>query len=114
MKIVYLCNNGQSVLVFENEDGEFIYPDDKWTDVKPPNGLYAPIYYDGQKWVGQEKEEFEQTLPEPPIDDKDLVIANLSQQLLNNQSEIENVKKDMAVVLDLLVEKGSVDDVQSS
>ena len=114
MKIVYLWKNGQPVIVTMNEEGEFEYPSEKWTETKPNDGLYTPIYFDGQNWIGQSKEEFEKQLPSEPIEDKDIVIANLSEQLLNTQLEVENVKKDLATVLDLLVEKGSVVDVQSS
>ena len=116
MKVVYLWKNGQQVLVFSNNDGEYVYPEEKWTEQKPPTGIYAPFYYDGQKWVGQSKEDFEKNVEVPEVepDDKDVIIANLSEQLLNTQLEIENVKKDMATVLELLVEKGSVDDVQNS
>ena len=39
------------------------------------------------------KRGFEKELPPEPIDDKDVLIANLSEQLLNTQLEIENVKK---------------------
>lgn len=116
MKVVYLWKNGQQVLVFSNNDGEYVYPEEKWTEQKPPTGIYAPFYYDGQKWVGQSKEDFEKNVEVPEVepDDKDVIIANLSEQLLNTQLEIENVKKDMATVLKLLLEKGSVDDVQNS
>lgn len=111
MKIVYLWKNGQPVIVTLNEEGEFEYPTEKWTETKPDDGLYTPIYFDGQKWIGQSKEEFEKTLPPEPIDEKDVIIANLSQQLLNTQTEVENVKQDVATVLNLLTEKGSVSNV---
>lgn len=111
MKIVYLWKNGQPVIVTLNEEGEFEYPTEKWTETKPDDGLYTPIYFDGQKWIGQSKEEFEKTLPPEPIDEKDVIIANLSQQLLNTQAEVESVKQDVATVLNLLTEKGSADNV---
>ena len=50
-------------------------------------------------------------MPPEPIDDKDVLIANLSEQLLHRNRKRQ---KDMATVLELLVEKGSVDDVQNS
>ncbi|MDQ7223757.1 hypothetical protein RCI18_05500 [Staphylococcus haemolyticus] len=114
MKIVYLWKNGQPVIVTTNEEGEYEYPSEEWTENKPDDGMYTPIYFDGQKWIGQSKEVFEKELPPEPIDDKDVLISNLSEQLLNTQLEIENIKKDMATVLELLVGKGSVDDVQNS
>lgn len=114
MKVVYLWRDGQQILVYPNDEGEYEYPNEKWTEEAPPAGIYAPFYYDGQKWIGQSKEVFEKELPPEPIDDKDVLIANLSEKLLNTQLEIEDVKKDMATVLELLVGKGSVDDVQNS
>lgn len=109
-----MWKNGQPVIVTTNEEGEYEYPSEEWTETKPDDGMYTPFYFDGQKWIGQSKEVFEKELPPEPIDDKDVIIANLSEQLLNTQLEIENVKKDMATVLKLLLEKGSVDDVQNS
>jgi uncharacterized membrane protein YqgA involved in biofilm formation len=32
MKVVYLWKNGQQVLVFSNNDGEYVYPKEKWTE----------------------------------------------------------------------------------
>ena len=48
--------NGQPVIVTTNEEGEYEYPSEEWTENKPDDGMYTPIYFDGQKWIGQSKE----------------------------------------------------------
>lgn len=48
LKIVYLWKNGQPVIVTTNEEGEYEYPSEEWTENKPDDGMYTPIYFDGQ------------------------------------------------------------------
>ena len=43
MKVVYLWKDGQQVLVFKNNDGEYEYPNEKWTEQAPPEGIYSPF-----------------------------------------------------------------------
>lgn len=95
MKIVYLWKNGQPVIVFKNDDGEYEYPSEKWTEDKPTDGLYAPIYYDGKDWIGQSKEVFEKTIDPVEIepDKKDLIIEDLTEQLAQTNAEIVNLKQ---------------------
>lgn len=57
-KQVFLTN-GQPYLAFRGADGEYDYPDDEWTETPPPEGLYEPIYWDGNEWHGASKEEWE-------------------------------------------------------
>lgn len=113
MKVVYLWKNGQQVLVFSNNDGEYVYPKENWTEQKPPTGIYAPFYYDGQKWVGQSKEDFERNVEAPTVepDEKDLVIATLSETVLSQQEEIKNVRKDIASILEILLSNGGTSNV---
>ena len=40
----------------KNKDGELNYPKEQWTDIAPPDGLYAPIHFDGKNgWVHRMK-----------------------------------------------------------
>lgn len=98
MKVVYLWKNGQQVIVEKNEDDEYIYPDEKWTEQSPPDGIYAPFYYDGQKWIGQTKEEFEKTLTDnlPLEESKDKIISDLALKLAETQTEMSSLKEDVA------------------
>lgn len=95
MKIVYLWKDGHQVLVFPNDEGEYVYPTENWTEQAPPEGIYAPFYYDGQKWIGQSKEDFEKTLPkeEPDVDEKDEVIMDLTNQLAETNTKVENIQQ---------------------
>ena len=46
MKVVYLWKNGQAIIVHKNEEDEYVYPDEKWTENQPimmvKNGLDKP------------------------------------------------------------------------
>ncbi|MDU3707041.1 hypothetical protein LE167_02400 [Staphylococcus lugdunensis] len=103
MKVVYLWKNGQQVLVYQNEEGEYVYPEEKYTEEQPPQGIYAPFYYDGQKWVGQSKEDFENTLKKDDVtvDEKDALIADLTIQVAGMNSKLE---ENNAVVSNLMVQ----------
>lgn len=35
MKVVYLWKNGQAIIVHKNEEDEYVYPDEKWTENQP-------------------------------------------------------------------------------
>lgn len=109
MKVVYLWKNGQQVLVFSNNDGEYVYPKDKWTEQKPPTGIYAPFYYDGQKWVGQSKEDFEKNVEVPEVepDDKDVMISALLQQNVEQQTQIDSTQKDITTLMELFMTGGN-------
>lgn len=109
MKVVYLWKNGQQVLVFSNNDGEYVYPEEKWTEQKPPTGIYAPFYYDGQKWVGQSKEDFEKNVEvlEVEPDDKDVMISALLQQNVEQQTQIDSTQKDIATLMELYMTGGN-------
>lgn len=103
MKVVYLWKNGQQVLVYQNEEGEYVYPEEKYTEEQPPQGIYAPFYYDGQKWVGQSKEDFENTLKKDDVtvDEKDTLIVDLTIQVAGMNSKLE---ENNAVVSNLMLQ----------
>ena len=68
--------------IFEVEDGQTM---ENTTDIKPEDGLYEPITFDGEKWSGITQKEFiEQNPPEPEEPtDQDEIIANLTKQTAN-------------------------------
>lgn len=95
-KEIYYIENGKPSLI---KEGEF-YDKGVFTDVQPPSELYQPIHYDGKKWVGtpydewlkeQSKIEFEET-----TDEKDVLIADLTLQLMETQNIVSNMQNDMA------------------
>ena len=92
--------DGTSFLVMENEDGELEYPEEQWTDIAPPEGIYAPFYFDGEKWVGTSYEEWLEQQPKVEVEEapdaKDILIADLTLQLMETQNTVENLQNDMA------------------
>lgn len=86
---------GEPYLAFKDDDGEFQYPEDEWTTVEPPGGIYHPIYFDGNKWVGTSKEDWEAAQPKPdPIvpSTSDRIIGNLQIQLINHETKFKNLE----------------------
>ncbi|MFR6533403.1 MAG: hypothetical protein ACLUOM_10350 [Staphylococcus simulans] len=95
-KEIYYIENGKPSLI---KEGEF-YDKSVFTNVQPPSELYQPIHFDGKKWVGtpydewlkeQSKIEIEET-----TDEKDVLIADLTLQLMETQNTVENLQNDMA------------------
>lgn len=94
MKIVYLLD-GTPFMVNKNNEGEFVYPNDEYTEIKPPEGIYQPFYYDGNEWIGTSKEEWElNNITDPTPDELKLMVSNLQKQLVMsslNMSKISQV-----------------------
>lgn len=94
--------DGTPFLVMENKDGELEYPEEQWTDIVPPEGIYSPFHFDGKKWVGTSYEEWkrQQVEVETPKQDteihKDQLIAELSLELIGTQEELSGVRKDIS------------------
>lgn len=125
MKIVYLYD-GTPFIVELNEEGEYVYPNDEYTDVPPPEGIYQPFYYDGNEWIGTSKEDWElNNITEPTPDDLKLMVSNLQKQLvmsnlnmskmsqvnMTQTNDIKELKEQLAnVVLELTkLKNGSVE-----
>ncbi|QQC96551.1 hypothetical protein [Mammaliicoccus sciuri] len=125
MKIVYLYD-GTPFIVELNDEGEYIYPKDEYTDVPPPEGIYQPFYYDGNEWVGTSKEEWElNNITEPTPNELKLMVSNLQKQLvmsnlnmskmsqvnMTQTNDIKELKEQLAnVVLELTkLKNGSVE-----
>ena len=78
MKIVYLYD-GTPYMVYKDEEGEYQYPNDEWTEVSPPEGIYSPFYFNGDEWIGTSKEEWElNNITDPTPNDLKLMVSNLS------------------------------------
>ena len=124
-KQVYLYD-GTPYLAFKNEEGEYQYPDDEWTEVPPPEGIYSPFYFNGNEWVGTSKEEWElNNITDPTPNDLKLMVSNLQKQLvmsnlnmskmsqvnMTQTNDIKELKEQLAnVVLELTkLKNGSVE-----
>ncbi len=125
MKIVYLYD-GTPFIVDMNKEGEYVYPNDEYTEVAPPEGIYQPFYYDGNEWIGTSKEEWElNNIAEPTPDELKLMVSNLQKQLvvsnlnmskmsqvnMTQTNDIKELKEQLAnVVLELTkLKNGSVE-----
>lgn len=125
MKIVYLLD-GTPFIAELNDEGEYVYPNDEWTEVPPPEGIYQPFYYDGNEWIGSTREEWElNNINTPTPDDLKLMVSNLQKQLvmsnlnmskmsqvnMTQTNDIKELKEQLAnVVLELTkLKNGSVE-----
>ena len=97
-KQVFLYD-GTPYLAFRNEDGEYDYPKDEWTEVAPPEGIYSPFYFNGNEWIGSTKEEFEESLPkEEPIQPSayELMMADTQMQVAESSFQLRDTQKQLA------------------
>ena len=125
MKVVYLLD-GTPCLVYKDEEEEFQYPNDEWTEVPPPEGIYSPFYFNGNEWIGTSKEEWElNNITDPTPNDLKLMVSNLQKQLvmsnlnmskmsqvnMTQTNDIKELKEQLAnVVLELTkLKNGSVE-----
>ena len=105
MKIVYLYD-GTPYMVYKDEDGEYQYPNDEYTDVPPPEGIYSPFYYNGNEWVGSTREEWLESLPKDEDEEPDpsmiqmaqtqMQVAESSYQLRETQQKLAETMMDNA------------------
>ena len=111
MKIVYLYD-GTPCMVYKDEDGEFQYPNDEWTEVSPPEGIYSPFYFNGNEWIGSTREEWLESLPkDEPVNPSEIDFLNA--QLISNDIEhnakIKELQQDIAnLATELLAIKGGI------
>ena len=125
MKIVYLYD-GTPYMAYKDEEGEYQYPNDEWTEVSPPEGIYSPFYFNGDEWIGTSKEEWElNNITNPTPNDLKLMVSNLQKQLvmsnlnmskmsqvnMTQTNDIKQLKEQLAnVVLELTkLKNGSVE-----
>ncbi|MDV3053646.1 hypothetical protein NLV77_002604 [Staphylococcus ureilyticus] len=97
-KQVFLYN-GTPYLAYMNDEGEYDYPKDEWTEVAPPEGTYSPYYFNGNEWVGSTKEEYEATLPEKePIkpSNSEFMMASTQMQIAESSFQLRDTQKQLA------------------
>lgn len=97
-KQVYLYD-GTPYLAFINKDGEYDYPNDEWTEVAPPEGIYSPFYFNGDEWVGSTKEEYNKTLPEEELTQpskSELMIASTQMKVAESSYQLRDTQKQLA------------------
>ena len=97
-KQVFLYD-GTPYLAFKNEDGEYDYPNDEWTEVAPPEGIYSPFYFNGNEWVGSTKEEYEKSLPKEEISQpstSELMMASTQMQIAESSFQLRETQQKLA------------------
>lgn len=113
MKIIYLYD-GTPKIINSEED----YPNESWTEMSPPEGIYQPYYFDGKEWIGTSKEDWEANRPEsdPVIPTtNDFLNAQLLANDLEHNSKIEGLQQDIAnLTAELLKVQGGMSDVHDS
>src|SRR5699024_2906024 len=105
MKIVYLYD-GTPCMVYKDEEGAYQYPDDEWTEVSPPEGIYSPFYFNGNEWIGSTREEWLESLPKDEDEEPDpsmiqmaqtqIQVAESSYQLRETQQKLAETMMDNA------------------
>lgn len=116
-KQVYDKSNGNPILIESNIEGDYSYDEFLYTEIEPPSELYEPRYFDGNEWVGNTKEEWENSQSNIPLEPSDIDILNA--QLISNDIEynkkIEALQQDIAnLTSELLKMKGGMDNVSNS
>ena len=89
-KQVFLYD-GTPYLAFVNDEGEYDYPEESWTEVAPPEGIYSPFYFNGNEWVGSTKEEYEESLPKeetPQPSTSEIMMASTQMQVAESSFQL--------------------------
>ncbi|WP_145461838.1 hypothetical protein [Staphylococcus saprophyticus] len=97
-KQVYLYD-GTPFLAYKGEDGEYDYPNDEWTEVPPPEGIYNPFYFNGNEWIGATREEYEQSLPKEEMSQpsaSELMMASTQMQVAESSFQLRDTQKQLA------------------
>ena len=97
-KQVFLYD-GTPYLASLNNEGEYDYPNDEWTDVAPPEGIYSPFYFNGNEWIGSTKEEYEESLPKEEISQpsaSELMMASTQMQVAESSFQLRDTQKQLA------------------
>ncbi|WP_239740702.1 hypothetical protein [Mammaliicoccus sp. P-M59] len=104
MKIVYLYD-GTPFIVELNDEGEYVYPKDEYTDVPPPEGIYQPFYYDGNEWIGTSKEEWESNLIQEDREPtrEEIESARTQMELFKAQVAIQELRQENAEIIKEIV-----------
>ncbi|MDN6414870.1 hypothetical protein OXR01_13325 [Staphylococcus gallinarum] len=97
MKIIYNKANGQSTLLFSDDD---LYDKEKYTEIKPNNELYQPIKFVDGEWVGTPKEiwekEIESQQPMPQASEQDLINSQLMLENAQLKEMLNQLQEDVA------------------
>ncbi|RIL63898.1 hypothetical protein BUY59_11185 [Staphylococcus epidermidis] len=97
-KQVFLYD-GTPYLAYLNSEGEYDYPNDEWTEVAPPEGIYSPFYFNGNEWVGSTKEEYEKSLPKgekTQPSTSEIMMASTQMQIAESSFQLRETQQKLA------------------
>lgn len=106
-KQVFLYD-GTPYLAYKDEDGEYQYPEETWTETPPPEGIYSPFYFDGNEWVGATREEWLANFPESDPHDpstNDYLLAQTQMQVAESSSQLRKSQDSLADTMLKIIEK---------
>lgn len=98
MKFVYLYDGTLFVCKY-NDEREYIYPDDQWTETPPPEGIYSPFYFNGTDWIGLTRDEWLSQLPEKePVQPSasELMMASTQMQVAESSFQLRDTQTQLA------------------
>lgn len=95
MKVIYNYYDGTSYLLFDDNEE---YPEGDWTEVAPPPGIYEPYYFDGEKWIGTSREDYEKNNPPDPYKPThgEIQQAQTQMQLTKTAVQLQATQKELA------------------
>lgn len=105
-KLVYKSENGSPIIIDETTEYNF-----EWTETPPPEGIYSPFYFNGVEWIGNSKEEFEESNPINPYEPSttETELANTQMELFKAKVAIEQLRKENAdIIKEIVILKGGV------
>ncbi|QKQ05987.1 hypothetical protein HSZ49_09155 [Staphylococcus saprophyticus] len=104
-KQIFSKSDGLPMLIETDDFDTEIY-----TDVQPPNGLYQPIHFDGNEWVGTPYDEWLANQPKEEPSEPDPLqkaTANLQMQLMkSNIAQLQLQKQNAQMMLEITKLKG--------
>lgn len=108
-KQVFLYD-GTPYLAYKGEDGEYQYPEEAWTETPPPEGIYSPFYFDGNKWVGATKEEWESSKTDEEESQRipsanEYMLAQAQMQVTKTANQLVKTQNEQAETLKELTKK---------
>ncbi|MCQ9293079.1 hypothetical protein NQ040_03955 [Staphylococcus cohnii] len=97
-KQVFLYD-GTPYLAFKDEEGEYQYPEEAWTETPPPDGIYSPFYFNGNEWIGATREEWEVQQEKPPIEPKvlEMMVSQLQLQVMIGNKKTKELEDKLKV-----------------
>lgn len=108
-KQVFLYD-GTPYLAYKDEEGEYQYPEEAWTETPPPEGIYSPFFFNGNEWIGVTKEEWESNKVGENEESRvpssnEYMLAQAQMQVTKTANQLVKTQKEQADTLTELTKK---------